>query len=65
MEPECGEDLFFFNLHLNLRGKIPKFQTEREPGCGEDLFLELTRHFIPHQAHQASSERKRCLQQIQ
>ena len=30
MEPECGEDLFlfFFSLHLNLRGKIPKLWTK-------------------------------------
>ena len=27
IEPECGEDLFFFSLHLNLR---TKFRTEKE-----------------------------------
>ena len=81
MEPECGEDLFlffFFSLHLNLRGKIPKirtkickhylnlgpkFQTEREPVCGEDLFWST--HGILFRTHLVRSERERCLQQIQ
>ena len=65
MEPECGEDLFliFFSLHLNLRGKIPKFRTEREPSWGEAFFWSSPG--ILFRAHQASFERERCLQQIQ
>ena len=89
MEPECGEDffLFFFSLHLNLRGKIPKLRTKictlhlnlgpkfRNSRLKEnqvaapknqlqkDLFWSS--HGLLFRAHQANSERERCLQQIQ
>ena len=72
---------FFFSLYLNLRGKIPKFRTNicelylnlgpklRNSKLKDNQVTAKTffwsSHGILFRAHQTSSERERCLQQIQ